>query len=251
MKTKKELIEIYNDTKRTSAIKGYNSPTEKHTEMVVNTRKKIDVIDSDTVSAAVKYSAKGKTCVLNMASPTTAGGGVADGHIAQEECLFRCSNLGDTITQDFYPLEDGEGLYTKDVYFFKDVNYEPMAVTVVDVVTVASVNLNWNSRYDEKTDTYIDGLVDKGDDYWYVMLGKIRLMLSLAINNDVEYIILGAWGCGVFKNDPYEVAEMFNEVLLDEGYVDSFKGVVFAIINDKNSVADNLSIFKDCIDGQK
>ena len=248
--TKKELKEVFNDTKRTSAIKNLKSVTEKHTEMVVNTANKIVVIDSDTVSAAVKYSAMGKTCVLNMASPTTAGGGVAEGHIAQEECLFRCSNLADTITQDFYPLKEGEALYSKDVYFFKDVNYEYMGVTLVDVVTVASVNLNANSTFDEETNKHIDGIVEKEDNYWDVMLAKVRLMVSLAINNDVEYMILGAWGCGVFKNDPYEITEIFNEVLLDEGYADSFKQVVFAIINDKNSVADNLSIFKIWIDGQ-
>jgi len=52
------------------------------------------------------------------------------------------------------------------------------------------------------------------------------------------------------KEHAEEVAEFFNEVLLDEDYANSFKTVVFAIINDNNSVADNLSIFKECIDGQ-
>jgi len=244
---KKELIEIYNDTKRTAMVCDFPSKTTKHSKSVVITPPKVVVIDSDTVSAAVKYSEMGKTCVLNMASASTAGGGSAEGHMAQEECLFRCSNLPCTVTQDFYPLEEDEALYSNDVVFIKDVNYEYMEFIQVDVVTVASVNLNANSTFDEETNQHIDGIVEREDDYWNVMLGKIRLMLSLAVNNDVEYIILGAWGCGVFKNDPYEVSEMFNEVLIDEGYAQLFKGVVFAIINDNNSVADNLSIFKEYI----
>jgi uncharacterized protein (TIGR02452 family) len=252
-KTKKELMEIYNDTKRTAMVCDFPSITKKYsTDLVLLPLPDpvILVIDSDTVSAAVEYSAMGKTCVLNMASPTTAGGGSAEGHMAQEECLFRCSNLPCTVTQDFYPLLEEEALYSKDVVFLKDANYEYMEFIKVDVVTIASVNLNANSTFDEETNQHIDGIVEKDEDYRGMMLRKIRLMLTIAINNDVEHMILGAWGCGVFKNDPYEVAEFFNEVLLDEDYAIEFKTVVFAIINDNNSVADNLSIFKECIDGQ-
>jgi uncharacterized protein (TIGR02452 family) len=247
---KEELIQVFNDTKRTSNTNkdSFKSETTKYSEMDIIVPKKIRVIDSDTVSAAVKYSPKGKTCVLNMASAKTAGGGVEYGEVAQEECLFRCSNLVNTVTQDFYPLKENEALYSKNVMFFKDVNYEDMESITIDVVTIASVNLNINSTYDEKTETYIDGIVERGNGYWEVMTKKVRLMLSLAAKNEVKYIILGAWGCGVFKNDPYDVSEIFKEVLFYEGYVNLFDGVIFAIINDKNSVADNLSIFKDCFD---
>lgn len=83
----------------------------------------------------------------------------------------------------------------------------------------------------------------------YIQLNKnkIRLILSLAIKNDVKNIILGAWGCGVFKNNPVQIANFFKEVL-DEGYNSYFDNVVFAIINDHNSVDNNLEIFKSILE---
>lgn len=244
---KSELKTVFNNTKRTASINNDISYTAKFSELEggIQIPKKVIVINLDTVSTAVKYAKKGKTCVLNMASASKAGGGVAEGASAQEESLFRCSNLCETVTQDFYPLEDDEALYTKDAVFFKDKDYNDMEPIKVDVVTIASVNLNADSYYDEDNEVYVDGLVDKPKNYHTIMKNKVRLMLSLAAKNGVEYMVLGAWGCGVFKNDPYDVGYSFYDVLYKEDYATLFKQTVFAIINDKNSVDDNLNIFKE------
>jgi len=74
---------------------------------------------------------------------------------------------------------------------------------------------------------------------------KIRTMLSLAHKNKCKYVILGAWGCGVFKNNPVDIADAFYEVLVDDGYERLFDQVVFAIINDNNSVGNNVDVFKE------
>jgi len=245
-KTKDELKHIFNDTKRKAWIANLiQTKTKKVKQVPMVIKPNIIVLDTDTVTAAARYFNIGKTCVLNMASAKTANGGVADGETAQEECLFRCSNLGESITQDLYPLEEDEALYTKNAIFFKDKDYNDMKMVKVDVVTMASVNLNPNAKYDEKTETWTEGLVPKSNDYWKVTTMKIRTILSLAAKNKCKYVILGAWGCGVFKNEPYDMADAFAQVLIDEGYERLFDQVVFAIINDNNSVADNLSIFKD------
>jgi len=68
----------------------------------------ITIVNSDTVSALIDFNVFGKTCVLNMASPKRPGGGVVNGARAQEECLFRCSNLAQVIPTTFYRLEDDE-----------------------------------------------------------------------------------------------------------------------------------------------
>jgi uncharacterized protein (TIGR02452 family) len=68
-------------------------------------------------------------------------------------------------------------------------------------------------------------------------------MLSLAIKNNTKNIILGAWGCGVFKNDPDVISKLFYKILVIEGYSNYFDSVVFAIINDRNSVGNNFDIF--------
>ena len=190
-KTKEELKQIFNDTKRKASIANFiQTKTKKCKEVVPVIRPNITVWETDTVTAATKYANIGKTCVLNMASPKTAGGGVADGETAQEECLFRCSNLSETITQDLYPLEEDEALYTKNAIFIKDKDYNDMKPIRVDVVTVASVNLNPNATYDEKSDTWTEGLIEQPDNYWELTLMKIRTMLSLAHKNKCKYVIL-------------------------------------------------------------
>jgi uncharacterized protein (TIGR02452 family) len=240
---KNELISVFEDTVtlvETGQIKT-NSVTTKHNtserDIVVNqyVDTNIHTLNSDTVNAAFNYSMLGKTCVLNMASAKKAGGGVRNGAKAQEECLFRCSNLFETVTQDFYPLDYNEMLYTKDAVFFKNNEYELITPFTVDVVTVAAVNLNPNARYDDNKQYEVDN-------YEKVMKDKIRTMLYLANANGCENVVLGAWGCGVFKNDPQLVANMFNEIVRE--HKGCFKNVLFAVINDHNSAGDNYDVFR-------
>ena len=237
----KNLVNVFQDTLENS--KGLTkSTTSKHTFDEIQNAKlgmfkpNISVVNSDSVSALVEYSKLGKTCVLNMASYKRPGGGVYNGARAQEECLFRCSNLIHVISTDFYPLAENEALYTKDAIFFKDKEYDYMEPVECDVVTIAAINLNENAKYDP---------VQNVKDYRNVTKDKIRLMISLADKNDVKNLILGAWGCGVFKNDPKLMAQYFSEVLVGEGYNVNFKNVVFAIINDHNSVGNNFEIFNN------
>ncbi len=75
-------------------------------------------------------------------------------------------------------------------------------------------------------------------------MDKIRLMLSVPAKYGVKNIILGAWGCWVFKNDPNRMSEFFKNILVEEGYSGLYDQVVFAIINDHNSVGSNYEIFK-------
>ena len=78
----------------------------------------------------------------------------------------------------------------------------------------------------------------------------MRLIFRAAEENNRETLILGAWGCGVFKNDPQRIASMFWHVIneLNNEYAfkrTSLKHIVFAIINDKNANSDNLKTFEN------
>ena len=205
----------------------------------------IIVENSDSVSSLVKWSKKGKTCVLNMASYKRPGGGVARGARAQEEGLFRCSNLSLAISNDFYPLEENTCVYTKNAVFFKDFDYNWMEPVTVDVVTIAAIRLAGTVEADGIPRYEPEDKVE----YEKLTKNKIKLMLSMAVKNDVKNIVLGAWGCGVFKNDPSTMARFFNDVLTKEGYSDYFDNVVFAIINDHNSVGNNFDIFDKTFNG--
>ena len=46
------------------------------------------------------------------------------------------------------------------------------------------------------------------------MKSRIQHLLYSALEQGAEILILGAFGCGVFKNDPYDVAKIFKEELL-------------------------------------
>lgn len=199
----------------------------------------ISVINSDTVTALSLLGKESKTCVLNMASRKQPGGGVRKGSVAQEECLFRSSNLGIEDTFNFYPIKESEALYTTNAIFFKDFHYNHMPPVTADVVTIAAFNFN---KYENVKPIF--------SDYELETKQKIRLMLSLAIRNEVETIILGSWGCGVFKNDPIKMATMFKQVL-DEGYGGAFKKVIFAIINDHNSDNNNYKIFEKILTNER
>ena len=239
------LVSVFQDTLENSKnLK--DSTTSKHTFDETNPPRLtmfkdiISVINTDSVSAVVEYSKLGKTCVLNMASYKRPGGGVYNGARAQEECLFRCSNLIHVVPTSLYPLEVNEALYTKDAIFFKDKDYEYMEPVVCDVITIAAINLNENAKYDP---------VQNVTDYRKITKDKIRLMVSLAAQNGVKNLILGAWGCGVFNNDPTTMSQYFSEVLVGEGYSVDFDNIVFAIINDHNSVGNNFDIFNNHFNG--
>jgi len=238
--TKEELIKVFDDTKEYSSNM-VDSVTTLHTfkdivkcnNFNVDTFKMLHsmivVVNSDSVSALSRFNT-GKTCILNMASAKRPGGGVANGRVSQEECLFRCSNLTNVISTELYPLNDYQGIYTKNAIFFKDNCYNYMKEIVADVVTVAAINLNNDSN---------------NPNYENITKQKIRLMLSLAIENCVDNIILSAFGCGVFKNDPKIISQYFYDILVTEKYSENFNTVMFAIINDDNSTANNYQIFKD------
>ena len=241
------LIKVFEDT--LDCIKDIQndytpSVTTKHTfveikECETESEPIIEVINSDTVSAIVEYSKLGKTCALNMASYKKPGGGVQNGARAQEECLFRSSNLFNVVSKDFYPLKDDECLYTTDAIFVKDVNYHYMKPVQCDILTIAAINLNKYAKYDD-----LQQMSDS--DYEKLTKEKIRLMLTIPSNNQIENLILGAWGCGVFDNDPAKISRYFKEVILD-GYGSNIKRIVFAIINDHNSVGNNFEIFKNTL----
>jgi len=234
------LIDVFQDTLQISQNLPNRSETTKHTTQEIIGpylsvfENNIIVEPLDTVSAIQKWSQVGRVCALNMASYKRPGGGVENGARAQEECLFRCSNLFDVVSKDFYPLGDYECLYTQRALFFKDKDYIQIEPIQCDVITLAAINLNDKAKYDPVQNLY---------NYENLTREKIRLMLSVPQSWGAQYLILGAWGCGVFKNDPEKIAQYFKDAIIGEGYGSLYKKIIFAVINDHNSVANNYQIF--------
>ncbi len=226
----------------------FSSPDCGRQNYADSAAEKIFVVPDSTFSAAQKNLRYGKTAVLNFANPQYPGGGASKGAVAQEECLCRCSNLylclsAPNIFEDYYfyhkkytnHLFSDRLIYTKDVVVFKDESEVPALLSrdewfFVDVITCAA-------PYIAKID--IDNASLKS-----LFKSRIKNIFEAAIDNKVEVIILGAFGCGAFKNPPEVVAEAFREVIDENGYADNFKKIVFAIKCNPNNTK-NLDVFQE------
>lgn len=213
----------------------------------------VDAVNEDCVEVTRKLVEEGfKPVMLNMANRHTPGGGVINGARAQEESLFRQSDLCVSLYQyDGYhagllDLPPGEGCYPMDrntggiysgrVTFFRTGQRDgdrliddPFECAVVSVAAINRPELTAEGR-----------LVD-----WAVKATetKIRTMLRIGLHHGHDSIVLGAWGCGAFRNPPDHMAEIFRSVLLEPEFADKFKVVRFAIIEDHNSRHANFAPF--------
>ena len=169
--------------------------------------------------------------VLNFASATMPGGGVKIGSGAQEECLCRCSTLYPVLTtsanqKNFYrmhrvrhdPLHTDACIYSPDIRVIKSDIAKPARLEekhwlTVDVLTCSAPKLNVIEIEDEKL---FDIHVRRG-----------RHLMKIAAHHGLDVLILGAFGCGAFKNEPKIVAGAYKELLPEfDGFFDR---VIFAV----------------------
>ncbi|NDV93916.1 TIGR02452 family protein [Dysgonomonas sp. 521] len=189
----------------------------------------------------------GKTGCLNFASAKNPGGGFLGGAQAQEESLARASALYPTQMKYFKELYEYNRaqntylysdymIYSPDVLFFKDDRDELLAKPyVLDILTSPAVNIGameQNNRPDEKAKAK------------QVMMSRIDKLLSVFVLAGVDNLILGAWGCGVFRNQPEDVARYFAHYLLNDGkYAKCFKNIIFAVF-DSSKKQENINAFQ-------
>ena len=156
--------------------------------------------------------------VLNFASATNPGGGVVWGSSAQEESLCRCSTLYPALNQknllvnyyDFHrsrqdSLYTDRCIYTPDVKVIKsDTDYPERLDSTkffnVDVITCAAPNLR---HADPISDAELERL----------HLKRGRRILDVAVENKIDCLVLGAFGCGAFRNNPQIVARVYAKLM--------------------------------------
>lgn len=194
-----------------------------------STEMEISVCDVDSVSAIFQFQEE-KTAVLNFASYKEPGGKFIDGSIAQEECLCHASNLYNVLVQftDSYYKWNNEklcralyvnrALYTSDIVFESNDGKQ----TICDVINCAAPNKSAAQKY-------CNVLNKENAD---ALESRIQFLLSVAEEHHVKTLILGAFGCGVFGQNPREVALTFKKAIQSEPW--SFERVIFAIPNGKN-----------------
>lgn len=180
----------------------------------------IKMVDMDTVSAIFKYH-NGKTAALNFASYKNPGGGFIKGYMAQEEALCHKSTLYPVLLSHNYYYDRNKGhlirgLYTDAALYSNDILFMSETGNVkCDVITCASPNWGAARR---------NGV--SRSENTKVLKERIEFVLKVAALHDVDTLILGAWGCGVFKQNPNEVAVLFQNALQKYPY---FSKVIFAV----------------------
>ncbi len=205
---------------------------------------KVIVSKKRSYEAAENY--KGcKAAVHNFASASNPGGGVVRGASAQEECLCRCSDLYFCLNiremwDGFYqphrdardPIHNDDIIYTPAVTVFKTDTADPVLMPEsdwydVDVITCAAPNLR-----EDPSNPYNSGdgsrqAMISDEDLQAVHEKRLRRMLETALMNGRDTIILGAFGCGAFRNNPEVVAAANFNVIKD--YLYAFKNIEFAV----------------------
>ena len=148
--------------------------------------------------------------VLNLANPVNPGGGVRNGAKAQEEDLCRKSSLLLSLeSRNALPYyEYNNSLHTymgsdaiiinPQVEIIKDENGSLLEDSViVAVMTCAAPMLKYG----------MEGMTQS--EYEAMMYGRITGMLNVAAYLGYKHLVLGAFGCGAFRNDARVVSDLF------------------------------------------
>ena len=181
---------------------------------------KIIVDDIDSVGGAFKYL-DGKTAILNFASYKNPGGMFINGSKAQEECLCHESFLYNVLKEksDYYEFNNAHKnkalylnrcLYSKDVIFIHDGKKAN-----IDVITCASPNFATFGKY------FFTNKKENSD----ALKSRINFIKNISEIEKVDTLILGAFGCGVFRQDATEVALLFKEAFKTS----TVKTIIYAV----------------------
>ncbi|MFP3727529.1 TIGR02452 family protein [Priestia filamentosa] len=197
---------------------------------------KIRVTNETTLSAAkkLKEAEEEKVLALNFASAKNPGGGFLKGSPAQEESLARASSLYESLISKGEMYEYNKKLktclysdymiYTPDAVIIRnnegDLENKPYSVSFI---TSPAVNAGVvRGRESVAAQNQIHPVMKK----------RIEKILVLGIHHGYKKIVLGAFGCGVFKNRPEDVSSYFKEVILKNPKIrNQYEEIVFAVLD--------------------
>ncbi len=195
----------------------------------------IEVTDETTQRAArrlVQDEGVSDLVLLNFASARNAGGGFLKGAKAQEEDVTRCSGLYPCLlTQPTYYQVNRQ---TKSLLYTDHMIYSPAVPwfrvesrSLIDepflasVITAPAPNAGKVLRRNNTAHPEIEACLRR----------RAGMVLALAQAEGHRTLLLGAWGCGVFRNDSTMVADAFGTWLSDTRFAGAFDRVIFAILD--------------------
>ncbi|WP_327186485.1 TIGR02452 family protein [Streptomyces sp. NBC_01334] len=193
----------------------------------------VEVTGESSLEAARRLAGAGPVAVLNFASARNPGGGYLNGAQAQEEALCRASALYTCLLEarEFYdhhrahrdPFYTDRVIHSPAVPVFRDdrgrLLDEPYGA---GFLTAAAPNAGVVLRTAPERVSELPGALA-------VRAGRV---LETAAAHGYRRLVLGAWGCGVFRNDPAQVAGAFRALLGPGGRFERrFEHVVFGVLD--------------------
>ncbi|MBT2423317.1 TIGR02452 family protein [Streptomyces sp. ISL-22] len=175
----------------------------------------------------------GPVAVLNFASARNPGGGCLNGAQAQEEALCRASALYTCLlgARAFYdhhrahrdPFYTDRVIHSPGVPVFRDdrgrLLDEPYTA---GFLTAAAPNAGVVRRTAPQRTAELPR----------ALATRAERVLETAAAHGYRRLVLGAWGCGVFQNDPAQVAGAFRGLLGPGGrFASAFEHVVFGVLD--------------------
>jgi uncharacterized protein (TIGR02452 family) len=212
----------------------------------------VEVTNEITLHAAKRLVSSRKVLSLNFASAINPGGRFLKESPAQEENLARSSGLYSTLITKTEMYEYNRTLktgYYSDymicspyVPVYRNDNGELLDTYYkISFITSPDVNAGLvRSRESIAAQNQIHSEMKK----------RIEKILAIALHHDYHQLILGAYGCGVFKNHPNHVARYFCEVLTNYKFKYQFNHVLFAVL-DNSEIKYTFNIFKNILDNCK
>ena len=184
---------------------------------------RVQITNETSLGAAIRMRDQGLSpLVLNFANGTSPGGGFFRGATAQEESLCRCSALYWTLVGDpmylhhacHFEVESTDwGIVSPQVPFIcNDSGTFFDNPILIDIVTSAA-------PYAPKV-----GKPRSRE----LLRDRIQRILHIAAGQRYTSLVLGAWGCGAFGNDPIQTAEDFKAAIVNN-FNRQFTDIVFAI----------------------
>ncbi|MEH0581455.1 TIGR02452 family protein [Streptomyces sp. B21-108] len=193
----------------------------------------IDVTGESSLEAARRLADAGPVAVLNFASARNPGGGYLNGAQAQEEALCRASALYTCLltAREFYdhhrahrdPFYTDRVIHSPAVPVFRDdrgrLLDEPYPV---GFLTAAAPNAG----------VVLRTAPERTSELPRALAVRAERVLETAAAHGYRRLVLGAWGCGVFRNDPAQVAGAFRTLLAPDGrFGRVFDHVVFGVLD--------------------
>ncbi|MFJ5846391.1 TIGR02452 family protein [Streptomyces sp. NPDC092903] len=195
----------------------------------------VEVTGESSLQAAARMTGErpGKVAVLNYASARNPGGGYLNGAQAQEEALCRGSALYATLRRapGFYahhraersPFYTDRVIHSPGVPVFRDDRGRLLDTPYLAGFLTSPAP---NAGVIRRTDPGSAHLVGAA------LAARAERVLEVAAVRGYRRLVLGAWGCGVFRCDPLEVAGVFRALLADEGrFAGHFEQLVFGILD--------------------